>query len=182
MNSHEYVLLAYHEGKFIIKRRIPVEMFNSPCIEGNNKIYVDGNNCYLNLNISFACLRLNEQSVTQHNLSGLQIRRVLASSSFGNELALNVTQKVAVASDCRDISVLLSYPCYDQPAIRFKFKLQSGHQILSEESAFPSVHFGSLEFGSYTLWAGVYSDDGRLLDETKYEFVINKPLWMSYPM
>ena len=182
MNSHEYVLLAYHEGKFIIKRRIPVEMFNSPCIEGNNKIYVDGNNCYLNLNNSIACLRLNEQSVTQHNLSGLQIRRVLASSSFGKELALNVTQKVSVASDCRDISVLLSYPCYDQPAIRFKFKLQSGHQILSEESAFPSVHFGSLEFGSYTLWAGVYSDDGRLLDETKYEFVINRPLWMSYPM
>ena len=51
-----------------------------------------------------------------------------------------------------------------------------------EDSSFPSVHFGSLEFDTYTLWAGVYSDDGRLLDETEYVFVINKPLWMSYPM
>lgn len=182
INSHEYVLLAYHDGKFVIKRRIPVETFNSPCVEGNNKIYVDGNNCYLNLNNSIACLQLDEQYIGHRSLSGLKIRRIVASSSSGEELALDVSREVVVASDYRDISVLLSYPCYDQPAIRFKFKLQSGRQQLSEESTFPSVHFGSLEFGSYTLWAGVYSDDGRLLDETKYEFVISKPLWMSYPM
>lgn len=72
INSHEYVLLAYQEGKFVIKRRIPVEMFNSPCIEGNNKIYVDGNDCYLNLNNSIACLHLNEQYIGQKALSGLK--------------------------------------------------------------------------------------------------------------
>lgn len=182
INSHEYVLLAYQEGKFVIKRRIPVEMFNSPCIEGNNKIYVDGNDCYLNLNNSIACLHLNEQYIGQKALSGLKIRQILASSSSGKELALDLSQKTTISSDYRDISVLLSYPCYDQPAIRFKFKLYANNQLLVEDSSFPSVHFGSLEFDTYTLWAGVYSDDGRLLDETEYVFVINKPLWMSYPM
>jgi len=182
INSHEYVLLAYQEGKFVIKRRIPVEMFNSPCIEGNNKIYVDGNDCYLNLNNSIACLHLNEQYIGQKALSGLKIRQILASSSSGKELALDLSQKTTVSSDYRDISVLLSYPCYDQPAIRFKFKLYANNQLLVEDSSFPSVHFGSLEFDTYTLWAGVYSDDGRLLDETEYVFVINKPLWVSYPM
>ena len=182
INSHEYVLLAYQEGKFVIKRRIPVEMFNSPCIEGNNKIYVDGNDCYLNLNNSIACLHFNEQYIGQKALSGLKIRQILASSSSGKELALDLSQKTTISSDYRDISVLLSYPCYDQPAIRFKFKLYANNQLLVEDSSFPSVHFGSLEFDTYTLWAGVYSDDGRLLDETEYVFVINKPLWMSYPM
>lgn len=93
INSHEYVLLAYQEGKFVIKRRIPVEMFNSPCIEGNNKIYVDGNDCYLNLNNSIACLHLNEQYIGQKALSGLKIRQILASSSSGKELALDLSQK-----------------------------------------------------------------------------------------
>lgn len=93
INSHEYVLLAYQEGKFVIKRRIPVEMFNSPCIEGNNKIYVDGNDCYLNLNNSIACLHFNEQYIGQKALSGLKIRQILASSSSGKELALDLSQK-----------------------------------------------------------------------------------------
>lgn len=129
INSHEYVLLAYQEGKFVIKRRIPVEMFNSPCIEGNNKIYVDGNDCYLNLNNSIACLHFNEQYIGQKALSGLKIRQILASSSSGKELALDLSQKTTISSDYRDISVLLSYPCYDQPAIRFKFKLYANNQL-----------------------------------------------------
>ena len=137
-------------------------MFNSPCIEGNNKIYVDGNDCYLNLNNSIACLHFNEQYIGQKALSGLKIRQILASSSSGKELALDLSQKTTISSDYRDISVLLSYPCYDQPAIRFKFKLYANNQLLVEDSSFPSVHFGSLEFDTYTLWAGVYSDDGRL--------------------
>lgn len=182
INSHEYVLLAYQEGKFVIKRRIPVEMFNSPCIEGNNKIYVDGNDCYLNLNNSIACLHLNEQYIGQETVSSLKIRQILASSSSGKELALDLSKKITIPSDYRDISVLLSYPCYDQPAIRFKFKLYADNLLLVEDSSFPSVHFGSLEFDTYTLWAGAYSDDGHLLDETEYVFVINKPLWVSYPM
>lgn len=182
INSHEYVLLAYQEGQFVIKRRIPVETFNSPCIEGNNKIYVDGNNCYLNLNNSVACLHLNEQYIGHKTLSNLTIRRILASSSSGKELALDVSKKAVISSDYRDISVLLSYPSYDQPAIHFKFKLYSDNQLLTEESSFPSVHFGSLEFGSYTLWAGIYRDDGRLLDQVEYVFVISKPFWISYPM
>lgn len=182
INSHEYVLLAYQEGKFVIKRRIPVEMFNSPCIEGNNKIYVDGNDCYLNLNNSIACLHLNEQYIGQETVSSLKIRQILASSSSGKELALDLSKKMTIPSDYRDISVLLSYPCYDQPAIRFKFKLYADNLLLVEDSSFPSVHFGSLEFDTYTLWAGAYSDDGHLLDETEYVFIINKPLWVSYPM
>ena len=182
INSHEYVLLAYQEGKFVIKRRIPVEMFNSPCIEGNNKIYVDGNDCYLNLNNSIACLHLNEQYIGQETVSSLKIRQILASSSSGKELALDLSKKITIPSDYCDISVLLSYPCYDQPAIRFKFKLYADNLLLVEDSSFPSVHFGSLEFDTYTLWAGAYSDDGHLLDETEYVFVINKPLWVSYPM
>lgn len=182
INSHEYVLLAYQEGKFVIKRRIPVEMFNSPCIEGNNKIYVDGNDCYLNLNNSIACLHLNEQYIGQETVSSLKIRQILASSSSGKELALDLSKKMTIPSDYRDISVLLSYPCYDQPAIRFKFKLYADNLLLVEDSSFQSVHFGSLEFDTYTLWAGAYSDDGHLLDETEYVFIINKPLWVSYPM
>lgn len=182
INSHEYVLLAYQEGKFVIKRRIPVETFDSPCIEGNNKIYVDGNVCYLNLNNSIACLRLDEQYIVHRTLYGLKIRRILASSSSGKELALDLSHKTVISSDYRDISVLLSYPSYDQPAIRFKFKLYSDNQLLTEDSSFPSVHFGSLEFGTYTLWAGVYSDDGHLLNQIEYTFVISKPFWISYPM
>lgn len=182
INSHEYVLLAYDKGQFAIKRRIPVTMFDSPCVEGNNNIYIEGNNCYLNLNNSVACLHLNEQSVGQENVSGLQIRRILSSSSAGEELALDLSRRFVVPSNYRDISVLLTYPCYEQPAVRFRFVLRSGGQELVEESSRPYIHFGSLEFGTYSLWAGVYSDDGHLLDEVEYAFIIDKPLWVSYPM
>lgn len=181
INSNDYVLLAYQEGKFVIKRRIPVGIFKSPCIEGNNKIYVYGNDCYLNLNNSIACLYLNEQYMSQRALSRLKIKQILASSS-GKEMPLDLSQKMSISSDYRDISVILSYPCYDQPAIRFKFKLYTNDHILVEDSSLPYAHFGSLECDKYTLWAGVYGDDGALLDETKYVFVIDKPMWISYPM
>lgn len=182
MNSHEYVLLAYSNGKFLVKRRIPAEMFNAPCIEGNNKIYVDGNVCYLNLNNSIASFHLNEQYGEQKKNYELKIRSIRASSATGEELSLNLLKTAAVSSDFRDISVLLSYPCYDQPVIRFRFQLKSGSSCLVEEASYPFAHFGSLDFGSYVLSAAAYSDDGRLLGETEYEFVINKPLWISYPM
>jgi AraC-like DNA-binding protein len=84
-------------------------------------------------------------------LSGLKIRQILASSSSGKELALDLSQKTTISSDYRDISVLLSYPCYDQPAIRFKFKLYANNQLLVEDSSFPSVHFGSLLYESIQI-------------------------------
>mgnify|MGYP000385174867 CR=1 FL=1 len=113
----------------------------------------------MNLNNSIACLHFNEQYIGQKALSGLKIRQILASSSSGKELALDLSQKTTISSDYRDISVLLSYPCYDQPAIRFKFKLYANNQLLVEDSSFPSVHFGSLEFDTYTLWACLSEED-----------------------
>ena len=48
--SHEYVLVEYAEGEYIVKQRILIELFDSPCIENYNNVFVDNDVVYFNLN------------------------------------------------------------------------------------------------------------------------------------
>lgn len=52
--SHEYVLVEYAEGEYIVKQRILIELFDSPCIENYNNVFVDNDVVYFNLNNGIA--------------------------------------------------------------------------------------------------------------------------------
>ena len=180
-NSHEYDLLNYENNIFKVKRRIPVAMFESPCVEGNNAISVSGGDAYFNLNNSVACYHHDKNEKVASLSKHLYIRSIIASSSSGEGIWLNLSNDGVIGSNYRDVSIRLSYPYYDCSPLRFVFQLKRGSNNLYKESSVPFVHYGSLEYGNYELEAAVYSDNGLLLGKTSYEFTIRRPILISYP-
>ena len=59
--SHEYVLVEYAEGEYIVKQRILIELFDSPCIENYNNVFVDNDVVYFNLNNGIASYSKNNR-------------------------------------------------------------------------------------------------------------------------
>lgn len=79
--SHEYVLVEYAEGEYIVKQRILIELFDSPCIENYNNVFVDNDVVYFNLNNGIASYSKHTDSLSPTLESALSLSSVTASSS-----------------------------------------------------------------------------------------------------
>lgn len=179
--SHEYVLVEYAEGEYIVKQRILIELFDSPCIENYNNVFVDNDVVYFNLNNGIASYSKNTDSLSPTLESALSLSSVTASSSDKKEKRLPLSGNVELESNYRDLLFSVSLPHYNKLSVHFHYVLQGGQGMaLTSDLKEPEIRYGSLDYGEYTFQAEAYNDLGQKIGEVEYHFAIARPFYLSY--
>ena len=179
--SHEYVLVEYAEGEYIVKQRILIELFDSPCIENYNNVFVDNDVVYFNLNNGIASYSKNTDSLSPTLESALSLSSGTASSSDKKEKRLPLSGNVELESNYRDLLFSVSLPHYNKLSVHFHYVLQGGQGMaLTSDLKEPEIRYGSLDYGEYTFQAEAYNDLGQKIGEVEYHFAIARPFYLSY--
>lgn len=178
--SHEYVLVHYTDGEYVVEQRILIELFDSPCIENYNDVFVDKEVVYFNLNNGMA--RYSNDTGTPIPIleSTFSLQSAVCSSSDKQERHLPLSGSAKLESNYRDLLFSLSLPHYNKLPVHFNYTLQGEGMVLSSDLKEPEVHYGSLSYGDYTFRATAYTDMGKKLDELEYRFTIARPFYLSY--
>lgn len=178
--SHEYVLVEYTDGEYIVKQRILIEQFDSPCIENYNNVFVDNDVVYFNLNNGIASYNKNIGNLSLTLESAFSLSSVVCSSSDKKERHLPLSGNVKLESNYRDLLFSVSLPHYNKLPVHFNYTLQGEGMILSSDLKEPEVRYGSLSYGDYVFRANAYTDMGQKIDELEYRFTIARPFYLSY--
>lgn len=179
--SHEYVLVEYKDGEYIVKQRIPIELFDSPCIENYNNVFVDNDVVYFNLNNGIASYSKNTNSLSLAPECTLSLSSVICSSSDKKKKRLPLSVYAELESIYRDLLFAVSLPHYNKLPVRFHYVLQGGQGMtLTSDLKDPEIRYGSLDYGDYTFHAEAYNDLDQKIGEVGYHFVIARPFYLSY--
>ena len=169
------------EGEYIVKQRILIELFDSPCIENYNNVFVDNDVVYFNLNNGIASYSKNTDSLSPTLESALSLSSVTASSSDKKEKRLPLSGNVELESNYRDLLFSVSLPHYNKLSVHFHYVLQGGQGMaLTSDLKEPEIRYGSLDYGEYTFQAEAYNDLGQKIGEVEYHFAIARPFYLSY--
>lgn len=178
--SHEYTLIDYVGGEYVVRQRIQVRLFDSPCIENYNDIFVNNDMIYFNLNNGIARYSKKENNLSSAQASVLSLRSVICASSDKQEKRLPLSGNVKLESNYRDLMFRVSLPHYDKIPIYFHYTLEGNGMTLTSTLKEPDVRYSSLNYGDYLFRVEAYDDLGNIIGEVDYNFTIARPFYLSY--
>ena len=178
--SHEYTLIDYKDGEYVVKQRIQVRLFDSPCIENYNDVFVDNDMVYFNLNNGIARYSKEANKVNSVQAFTLSLRSVICASPNKQEKRLPLSGNVELESNYRDLMFRVSLPHYDKLPIHFHYTLQGDGMTLTSNLKEPDVRYGSLNYGNYLFRVKAYDNLGQKVGEVEYNFTIARPFHLSY--
>ncbi len=123
---------------------------------------------------------LFDTSKAQRTSPTLQVERVIASSLNGKRLQLDLTAPIELAAQYNSITIDLFLTHYDllgEPL--FQYKLEGYSENWSPWEPDPSISFGNLRFGSYTLMVRVKIGDAVVEKPLELPFKIKRPWYFS---
>ena len=123
---------------------------------------------------------LFDTSKAQRTSPTLQVERVIASSLNGKRLQLDLTAPIELAAQYNSITTDLFLTHYDllgEPL--FQYKLEGYSENWSPWAPDPSISFGNLRFGSYTLMVRVKIGDAVVEKPLELPFKIKRPWYFS---
>lgn len=177
---NEYAQVEYKEGEYKVKQRIRTDIFDSPCIENYNTVYVDKEDIYFNLNNGIARYSKNKEDFTTARKPVLSLHSVICSSPDKKEMILSLSDKAELKSNYRDMLIRVSLPHFNKMSVHFRYILQGQGMTLTSDLKEPEVRYGSLDYGEYKFRAEAYSDLGEKIGELEYYFTIARPFYLSY--
>lgn len=178
--SHEYALIDYKDGEYTVKQRILIDLFDSPCIENYNDIFVDNDAIYFNLNNGIARYSKKVEDVSPVSQSALSLHSVVCSSSDKQEKRLPLSGNVELESNYRDLLFRVSLPHYDKLPVRFRYILKGRSMALTSNLKESEIRYGSLDYGSYIFRVEAYNDLEQKIGEVEYRFTIARPFYLSF--
>lgn len=178
--SHEYALIDYADGEYVMKERIPIELFDSPCIENYNNVFVDNDVVYFNLNNGMARYSKETDALSPIPAPALSLHSVICSSYDKKEKRLPLSGRIEVESNYRDWLFYVSLPHFNKLSVYFRYSLQGRGMTLTSHLKEPEIRYGSLDYGNYIFRAEAYTDLGQKIGEVDYHFTIARPFYLSY--
>lgn len=178
--SHEYVLVDYVNGEYSVKQRILIDLFDSPCIQNYNHVFVDDSLVYFNLNNGIARYSKYSESLSPVLHSTLSLQSAICSSSDKKELYLPLSGNVKLESNYRDLLFKVSLPHYNKWSVHFRYILQGQGMTLTSDLKEPEIRYGSLDYGNYTFRVEAYTDLSQKIGEVTYRFTIARPFYLSF--
>lgn len=166
-------------GEYVITYSIPLEIFRRRNNGDNSSVFFNGNNAYFSLNGGFAEVSL-EKIPEEPIKFPLTINKIGAYNEAGKLVTYPVTDssKPSFAND--NLYIELSHANYSGTPLSYRFRLESGSQVLDTICSEPRMHYPNLSWGNNSLHCEVLDINGNIVRELDYNFNVKRPWPLSW--
>jgi DNA-binding CsgD family transcriptional regulator len=172
-----YFLVDGNNNQFKVIRHIPVVSLGLENNEGNDKVRLDGDYAYFNLNNGIARTYVSD-SITPGFMPELQLTKVVDTAE-DTETWLSVNSGGKASSD-GNVKFYFSFPNFSGELILFRFQLYRNGELKNKQVLeLPEIAYTSLPAGSYSLIVEAVNCSGEIVSRLEYKLQVPQPWFLS---